>query len=249
MTQDIRAITFDLFDTLIYLKKSAFDEALIHLVKLTREQGFDVPDLAFRRAYRAAAKKAFAEGSDDGKERHNSLWLADSLEQFGYSLPATDQRIERIISDYFAEFVKYVAVLPGVREALSTLSQKYRLALLSNFTHGPAAREILEIFELGQYFEVIVISGEAGFRKPHPRIFEILLQQLRMEPNTVAYIGDNWIDDMTGARDAGMIPVWTHIATSFRASKSDQVLPKFRAEPDFEVLEIHRWEELIAVFE
>jgi len=51
---------------------------------------------------------------------------------------------------------------------------------------------------------VVVISDEVGWRKPHPKIFQIFLDELKLDPGEAVYVGDDLKYDIEGARAAGM---------------------------------------------
>lgn len=84
----------------------------------------------------------------------------------------------------------------------------YRLSLISNFDYAPTARDILERYDLTQYFEVIIISEDVGWRKPKRIIFERALERLDTNPSEVLFTGDNFDADVVGAKKAGMDAVW-----------------------------------------
>jgi FMN phosphatase YigB (HAD superfamily) len=100
---------------------------------------------------------------------------------------------------------------PEAMRVLEQLRQDYRLALISN-TQGQAGDEghrLQEFPELARCFEVIVISGEDGIpAKPDPEPFRLCLQQLGVEADAAAYVGDDYRIDVCGARAAGIRPVW-----------------------------------------
>ena len=50
----------------------------------------------------------------------------------------------------------------------------------------------------------MLTSAEAGYRKPHPRIFEIAVERLNVPPHRALFVGDSYEDDVTGARNAGL---------------------------------------------
>ena len=52
----------------------------------------------------------------------------------------------------------------------------------------------------------IVISAEVGIKKPDPRIFDSALEQTRMKPEEVIYVGDTE-DDIIAAHAAGLVPI------------------------------------------
>ncbi len=53
---------------------------------------------------------------------------------------------------------------------------------------------------------VIVDSTIVGVAKPDPAIFSFALDVLDVKPESVAYVGDSYANDVVGARAAGMQP-------------------------------------------
>jgi putative hydrolase of the HAD superfamily len=103
-----------------------------------------------------------------------------------------------------------VVEVPGeVKTLLKELSQRYRLGLLSNFPCGRTVRDSLENNEVLSLFEVVVISGEVGYVKPHPLPFETVLQELELKAGQCCFVGDNWLADIQGAKRMGMQAVLT----------------------------------------
>jgi len=66
----------------------------------------------------------------------------------------------------------------------------------------------LEESELLEYFEVVVISGEIGYRKPHPRIFQHALKRLGVKPWEAVHVGNSVREDVAGAKGVGMWAIW-----------------------------------------
>ena len=91
---------------------------------------------------------------------------------------------------------------------LGTLKGRYRLGLLSNFTHAPAARAVIDSVGITHFFDVLIISGELGYCKPHPLVFRRLIEQLGVKKGQILFVGDDPLPDITGALQAGLQPVW-----------------------------------------
>ncbi len=98
-------------------------------------------------------------------------------------------------------------LFPCVEEVLEELTGRYSLALISN-TMSDQPRRILERTGLARHFDVIVCSRDLGIRKPNPRIFDHVLEELGVKPNEAAHVGDNVEADMVGASNAGLVPIW-----------------------------------------
>jgi putative hydrolase of the HAD superfamily len=101
-----------------------------------------------------------------------------------------------------------VCVFPGAIETLEWLrSQGVRLGMMTNGSSS-GQRAKIERFELAAHFEHILIEGEFGVGKPHPRVYATLLDALRAPPEGTWAVGDNLEFDVFGAMDAGINGIW-----------------------------------------
>jgi putative hydrolase of the HAD superfamily len=55
--------------------------------------------------------------------------------------------------------------------------------------------------------ERVVDSGDVGFEKPDPRIFELALAAVGVHPEQAVHVGDSVRADVDGARNAGVTPL------------------------------------------
>jgi len=247
--QQIKAIGFDLFNTLITMEPQGLDEANRRLMQSLRQSGFAFENDRFKQAYRSAYIGFLEESRRNGRETHNRFWISAALETQGYKAPPDDLNIAVAVDAYFSAFCQFCFLLPGTRETLRVLKKSYHLGLLSNFTHGPAAREIIERVGLSEFFEVVLISGELGYRKPHPLVFDRLIEDLWLEKDQILFVGDDPEADIAGAKQAGIQPVWTtHVL--------DLGLPVAQIVPfpetfihDNEVPRISNWEDLLTLLD
>ena len=94
---------------------------------------------------------------------------------------------------------------PGVREALAELRGKYRLAVISDaiFSPGWTLRRLLADEGLIELFEAFVFSDEVGRSKPTPVVFESAASALGLEPRDLVHIGDREQNDVTGPHSVG----------------------------------------------
>jgi putative hydrolase of the HAD superfamily len=244
--QPITAIGFDLFETLVMVENLRREEAVGRLMQSLKKSGLVIADDAFFPIYRAAARRFMAAAQHDGKETHNRFWVSTALQELGHDVQPDDPRIALAVETYFSAFVDYAAPLPGTVEMLTTLKGKYRLGLLSNLTHAPAALRIIDKLGMTSFFDAVVISGQFGYRKPHPKVFLALLDQLGTPKEQMAFVGDNLEADIHGARQAGIQPIWM---TYVQAQKALEALgladPQPPATPSVPI--ITNWQELLAL--
>ena len=66
----------------------------------------------------------------------------------------------------------------------------------------------LERCDLRGALDFLVISEEAGAMKPSAAIFEIALRRTGCGAREAVMVGDNWENDILGARSVGMRAVW-----------------------------------------
>jgi len=245
----IRAIGFDLFNTLITLEPSSLNEARNRLIDSLWQTGFRLDNESFLHAYRESALRSLIEARASGIETHNSSWISAALETQGYHCPPDDKRIKKVVDDYFSAFIHQCHLIPGTEEMLESLRKRYRLGLLSNFTHGPAAWKIIDEVGLKRFFHVILISGDLGYCKPNPIVFRQLTENLGVSENQILYVGDDLNCDIAGARQAGLQPVWTTFVEDQNIPSATVNPSSMHRNPDDSVPKISQWKDLLSLLD
>jgi putative hydrolase of the HAD superfamily len=95
----------------------------------------------------------------------------------------------------------------GARAVLAaTRASGLRLALLCNTgrTPGKVLRDLLAQFEMKAFFDVLCFSDEVRIRKPAAEFFTRALTRLGVRPDESVHVGDMPDTDLVGARAAGM---------------------------------------------
>ncbi|MDP6117986.1 MAG: HAD family hydrolase [Planctomycetota bacterium] len=216
-TEQIRAICFDFGNTLVEfgpkqvaIQYSALEQALTEL--------FGSCDTSRLKAIRDRQIVApFSNGFRDNDLRTISEELIRGI----YDIEPEESQVETLVQVRYRSFVHAIVLPEGVLSLLNKLSERYRLGFLSNYPCGKSIRDSLQEIGLSRVFEAIVISGEEGYVKPHPKPFESLLSQLQLSAPDCAYVGDNWLADVQGAKRMGM-----------RAILSTQYVPYERFDPE-----------------
>jgi len=114
--------------------------------------------------------------------------------------------------EIISEFIQQTIIespprlMNGALKIISRLAQDYKLSLISNtgITIGTTLREILKKKKLLDKFGIALFSNETPFGKPHPTIFQPLIDTFNVLPENVVHIGDNEEADIAGARASGM---------------------------------------------
>ncbi len=211
----IKAITFDLWDTVFIddsdepkRKDSGRPTKSVErrqLVKRFVDKYNKIPLEIINAAYDAqdaAFKKAW-------HDQHITWSVKERLEivlkGIGVSLPKDElAELVRLHEEMELEFRP--DFVPGVHEAIKTLSKNYKLGVISDaiFSPGRSLRKLLEGEGLLQYFSTFVFSDEVGCSKPHKCVFDAAKKGLGVEYNEIVHIGDREHNDILGPNEMGM---------------------------------------------
>jgi putative hydrolase of the HAD superfamily len=94
-------------------------------------------------------------------------------------------------------------IFDDVLPALDGLAARdLKLGVISNWDRR--LRPLLRRLKLHDYFDVVVVSSDAGIPKPSPHIFEQAARKLALPPAAILHVGDSPEMDVEGARAAGM---------------------------------------------
>jgi putative hydrolase of the HAD superfamily len=120
---------------------------------------------------------------------------------------------------------------PGVRELFGEL--KGLGVKLGVITHGLAVKQAEKLIRLGlvPYLDpdAIFISDQIGISKPNPKLYQVALNELRLDPGEVMYVGDNPASDIAPPASLGMITVWARAAAKLQLEdqEPDHVIESF----------------------
>ncbi|MFQ5619430.1 MAG: HAD family hydrolase [Rhodospirillales bacterium] len=215
MSKAIRAVTFDLWDTLIRddsdeprrrakgLRTKADERRQLVWEALDRRRPIAFDDV--RLAY-DVAEAAF----NTLWKEHSITWtIAERLEVIfgglGRTLPGDDD--ERLIEALGRMEVDIPPdPVAGAREALEALSGRYKLGVVSDtiLTPGARLRDLLEAHGLKRYFAGFAFSDEVGHSKPDPAMFRSAAGQLGVEVTEMVHVGDRDHNDVRGPQALGM---------------------------------------------
>lgn len=95
--------------------------------------------------------------------------------------------------------------IDGVEAALKELSTRYKLGIVSDaiVTPGTGLRELLAHHGLLKYFSAFAFSDEVGRSKPDRAMFEHATRELGVELNEIVHIGDRDHNDVKGPHALG----------------------------------------------
>jgi YjjG family noncanonical pyrimidine nucleotidase len=127
---------------------------------------------------------------------------AERFKQILQAFQAYDDTLCRELShEYLYTCPKKGNLMPHAIETLTYLSGKYKLSIITN-GFEEIQNTKLSAGNLHGYFDHVVTSQQAGFKKPSKEIFEYTLGKNNIKPHQAVMIGDNLVTDIGGARQA-----------------------------------------------
>src|SRR5579864_8846643 len=205
-----RFIFFDVGNTLLFPNRARI------LAPLPAEKH---PTLTAWQALERRTKQEFDQGLMSGKVDHSFWWtFHTSLLQ---QLNALDEAVRDELIKNTQNSANWDQILPGTRDALDRIGQRYAIAVISNADGKIDA--VLRRTGIVDCFASITDSGNVGHEKPHPAIFEAALQEMKADPADSLYVGDVYSVDYVGARNAGMQAVLFDVAGAYREREFPRV--------------------------
>jgi putative hydrolase of the HAD superfamily len=169
------------------------------------EQGIEVPAETLARAEPQAKRELddahVIRGTDDS--RRGWLYFDRVLELAGIPPCEAADRALALVREYHGAHNLWEQVPDDVRPALERL-RGLGLTLVVVSNANGRLRQLFDRVGLTPYFDAVLDSHEWGVEKPHPRLFELALEQVRATAATTAHVGDLFHIDVAGARAAGL---------------------------------------------
>lgn len=106
--------------------------------------------------------------------------------------------------DLFFDVTTRVELYPEVPAALAALGA-LPSAIVSNADHEHVAS-----WRFALPVRFVLISEAVGAYKPDRRMFQQALDRLEVEPHEVLHVGDSDVDDVQGAKAAGLRAAWVN---------------------------------------
>jgi HAD superfamily hydrolase (TIGR01549 family) len=128
-----------------------------------------------------------------------------------FSVQVNSRKLETWEHDYWEIAKSKTTPFSETEQVLEKLHLKYRLAIITN-TQGQKTTEKhrISLFpKIEKFFMDIIVAGESGIPpKPDSISFLKCLKNLGVSPYDAVFVGDDWEKDISGARNAGIQPIW-----------------------------------------
>lgn len=238
----IKGVIFDLGNTLMYMDHD-WEEVICQgsrdLAEFLAQEGFKVNPVPFADDFMSLRRSLRARAIEEQMEYTADYTLATLMAHLGYA-DVSHELIERAVNTFFSFEETRWRPYPKAEATLRQLSGKgYRLALISNATYDPLIQRLVDKGGFRRWLDVALSSAGVGVRKPHPEIFQRVLDQWSFPASQVIMIGDTLQFDILGAQTAGLksiLAAWDLYPDY--AIGNDHIVPDARAEDLSELVEV-----------
>jgi HAD superfamily hydrolase (TIGR01662 family) len=195
----VKAITFDDFLTLRY-PIGEKEDIIFPIFEALKREGVNVDTDEFLQRYFREDKLYRKRLQETLEESLLDDIFSNTLKGCGFESPCVDKIVREAVDYGLA--TRKARWFPSVKKTLLTFRQRgYKLGLISN-THWRISEDLRKEFE--KFFDVITLSYEHGYAKPHPSIFIATLKVLKISANQCLHVGDDPVADIQGAKSVGM---------------------------------------------
>lgn len=139
----------------------------------------------------------------DGYKDKNQLFQ-ELIEELPWKVKPV---LDELLLYYRNEYVKNAMLMEQALEVIRHIRSNYKTALITNGRNDIQYGKI-DRLGLRTEFDFILVSEDAGVKKPDKRIFEAALTYLQLEPEQCIYVGDHPVNDIEGAANVGMGTIW-----------------------------------------
>lgn len=206
----IRAVLFDVNGTLIDIETDEWmEESYRAIAHFLTYQGIALHRGEVRDLYFQIMKEQFAASTEIYPEFDVvAVWREVVLRHATDRTRSLEPEKVRQMPRFLAELQRGIArkrlvAFPQAQETLARLKTLHRLAVVSDAQSAYGLPE-LRAAGLAGYFAPVIISGDYGYRKPDPRLFQAALTELQVPPEEAIFVGNDRFRDILGARQVGM---------------------------------------------
>lgn len=218
-----RAVVFDLGGTLVDWPDwengagARWGTAYDALARADAERAWPERD-DFVSAMRAAEQAHWARVDGEQWSGPPTGLVSDGFRRL--ALDADERALLATMDAYARAVAGWSNVFPDARDTLVALRQRgYRLGLLSNTWWAAEWHNAdLAAHGLADLFDALVYTSDLPHSKPHPSVFATVASRLGVAAEACVMIGDRQVDDVSGAKAAGMRGIWRRNDSGFPTS-------------------------------
>lgn len=164
-----------------------------------------------RKNYKKLVQELIKELPENGEPDLRKVFV-QLFEQKGITC---DRQLAKSIAVTFRSISRQrLSVYEGVKDALQELRNRGKgIYLLSN-AQSDFTRPELDMLGLTTYFDGILISSEAGYKKPSKEFYQKLFETFQIDSKDSLMVGNDESADIAGAKKVGMDSLYIHTSVS-----------------------------------
>ena len=209
MKKQLKAILFDMGSTLIEFENYTWDV----LARLSAEKGYEFlqeknVSLPIFEKFSKVLYDEFVKAKSEIENNLKEIKFENVIFDFftKLNLSTSDGIYGSFLEVYYKPVTDQLTLVDGAEDVLKHFKEKdLKIGLVSN-TIFPEKYHLRELkrFGLYPYLDAHFFSSEVGLRKPHPKIFQLTLDELKVDPSEAIFVGDRLKEDVGGAQNVGM---------------------------------------------
>ena len=170
-----------------------------------------------RREYHAICKR-FAEAREHKFVEFDLLHVFEEmLEKHGID----KQKAPEFARDFRVLSREKLKLFPCIVEILTGLKERGAGVYLVSNAQSCFTRDEIDELGLTDLFDGILISSEAGVKKPHRAIFDVAFERFSLNASECIYVGNDLHDDVLGANGAGLKTIYIETEQSGKYPELD----------------------------
>jgi putative hydrolase of the HAD superfamily len=197
-----QVILLDFFGTLVGYEADRTKLRYASAWQVLVDVGLGLDHDEFVREWDAASLGVEARLNPDLRE-HSMLDYLTSFER-AHGLELDGDVRDRFLGAFLDEWSAGVVPIDGTAVMLERLQRRCRLAVVSNTHDGRLVPALLDRFGLRGALDLVLLSVEHGFRKPHPSIYQAALDHFACPPDQALFVGDTLDADYLGPVACGI---------------------------------------------
>lgn len=218
----VSAVTFDLWNTLVY-NRNYGEFRVPALKRMLTERGCVFNEGAVEEAYLGGFRYSSRIIREEGR-RH--VETGEIVGEVLGILGVRDEALTRELVKMYEE--AFLCDPPGLKEGVFKAleyAKRFKVGLVSvtGVSPGRLVRGALRDHGILGYFDSLSFSDEVKYVKPNVKLYRHALEALNVEPEETVHVGDSLKGDVVGAIDAGMRVIWVKTG-------EDEIKPGY--EPD-----------------
>lgn len=144
----------------------------------------------------------------------------------------------RAVQIYTEAKIEAIEAYPGVYETLLRIhTAGLKIGAVTNASHEHATERLIHI-QTADFFDCLVTPDNAGIKKPDPAMFLHAASLLRIQPHQICAVGDNLVNDIRPAKEAGMCTIHAEYGNRLPPEYSEGIVADFSISSFSDILPI-----------